>query len=75
MKDAWRVKAEANGGRQMRATIDDQNFDNYSVGYTFADGTTFFYVGRTIRSGWTSWKPSWRTHPTTRPSAARRRAL
>ncbi len=58
MKDAWPVKAEANGGRQMRATIDDQNFDNYSVEYTFADGTKFFYVGRTIRSGWTSWKPS-----------------
>jgi len=48
MKDAWPVKAEANGGRQMRAKIDDQNFDNYSVEYTFADGTKFFYFGRTI---------------------------
>lgn len=48
MKDAWPVKAEANGGRQMRAKIDDHNFDNYSVEHTFADGTKFFYFGRTI---------------------------
>ena len=26
----------------------DQNFDTYSVEYTYADGTKFFFDGRTI---------------------------
>jgi predicted dehydrogenase len=46
MKDAWPVKAEALGGRHFRGDNVDQNFDNYSVEYTFADGTKFFYYGR-----------------------------
>ena len=48
MKDAWPVQAEATGGRHMQGKINDQNFDNYAVEYTFADGAKFFYGGRTI---------------------------
>jgi predicted dehydrogenase len=46
MKDAWPIKAHATGGRHYRGNAVDQNFDNYSVEYTFADGTRFFFVGR-----------------------------
>lgn len=46
MKNAWPVKAQANGGRHDRGTYIDQNFDTYSVEYTFADGTKFFLEGR-----------------------------
>lgn len=46
MKDAWPVKAHATGGRHYRGNSVDQNFDNYSVEYTFEDGTKFFYYGR-----------------------------
>jgi predicted dehydrogenase len=48
MKDAWPIKAHATGGRHFRGDNIDQNFDNYSVEYTFADGTKFFYYGRTM---------------------------
>jgi predicted dehydrogenase len=43
------VKAEATGGRHYRGQIDDQNFDNYAVEYTFADGAKFFYSCRVMR--------------------------
>jgi predicted dehydrogenase len=46
MKDAWPVKAYATGGRQYRGNNVDQNFDHYSVEYTFADGTKLFFTGR-----------------------------
>lgn len=46
MKDAWPVKAHATGGRHYRGNSLDQNFDNYSVEYTFPDGTKLFYIGR-----------------------------
>jgi predicted dehydrogenase len=46
MKDAWPVKAHATGGRHYRGNNVDQNFDNYSVEYIFADGTRFFFIGR-----------------------------
>lgn len=46
MKDAWPVRAHATGGRHYRGNSVDQNFDNYSVEYTFADGMKFFFVGR-----------------------------
>jgi predicted dehydrogenase len=46
MKDAWPVKAEAFGGRHYRGEFVDQNFDNYTVEYTFEDGTKFHYYGR-----------------------------
>ena len=48
MKDAWPVKAQASGGRHYRGDNVDQNFDNYSVEYTFADGAKLFLDGRTI---------------------------
>jgi predicted dehydrogenase len=51
MKNAWPVSAHALGGRHYRYTprgvpYVDQNFDNYSVEYTFADGTKMFFNGR-----------------------------
>ncbi len=48
MKDAWPVQAQASGGRHYRGNSIDQNFDNYSVEYTFADGTKLFLYGRCI---------------------------
>jgi predicted dehydrogenase len=53
MKNEWPVKAQALGGRQYRQspegiTYVDQNFDTYSVEYTYADGTKFYFDGRTI---------------------------
>jgi len=49
MKNAWPVKAEATGGRHFCGKLDDQNFDSYGVEWTFADGTKFFYSGRTMK--------------------------
>lgn len=46
MKDAWPVEAKAAGGRHYRGDYVDQNFDTYSVEYTFADGTKLFLEGR-----------------------------
>jgi predicted dehydrogenase len=48
MKNAWPVRAQALGGRQYRGNAIDQNFDHYSVEYTFGDGTKLFLEGRTI---------------------------
>jgi predicted dehydrogenase len=48
MKDAWPVKAQASGGRHFRGNKIDQNFDTYSVEYTFADGAKFMLEGRCI---------------------------
>ena len=48
MKDDWPVKAQGSGGRHYRQDYVDQNFDTYSVEYTFKDGTKFFLEGRTI---------------------------
>ena len=48
MKDAWPVKAQALGGRHYRGDNVDQNFDHYSVEYTFADGTKLWLDGRNI---------------------------
>jgi predicted dehydrogenase len=53
MKNAWPVSAQALGGRHYRKSPEgieyvDQNFDNYSVEYTFADGTKFIMDGRCI---------------------------
>ncbi|MCA9042654.1 MAG: gfo/Idh/MocA family oxidoreductase, partial [Planctomycetaceae bacterium] len=48
MKDAWPVQADGSGGRHYRGDNVDQNFDTYSVEYTFADGTKLFLRGRTI---------------------------
>jgi predicted dehydrogenase len=51
IKGAWPVKAQAVGGRHYRespegVTYVDQNFDTYSIEYTYADGTKFFFDGR-----------------------------
>ena len=51
MKGAWPVKAHALGGRHYRESEEgvlyvDQNFDTYSVEYTYADGTKFAFDGR-----------------------------
>jgi predicted dehydrogenase len=48
MKGAWPVEAKASGGRHYRGTDVDQNFDTYSVEYTFGDGTKLFLEGRTM---------------------------
>jgi predicted dehydrogenase len=48
MKDAWPVKAKASGGRHYRGNYIDQNFDTYSVEYTFADGDKLQLEGRNI---------------------------
>ncbi len=48
MKDAWPVRAKGYGGRHYREGTVDQNFDTYSVEYTFPDGTKLFIDGRTI---------------------------
>ncbi len=46
MKDAWPVKATGSGGRHYRGDAIDQNFDTYSVEYTFDDGAKMFLEGR-----------------------------
>jgi predicted dehydrogenase len=53
MKNAWPIKAQALGGRHYRRNADgklyvDQNFDSYSVEYTFADGAKFIMDGRCV---------------------------
>jgi predicted dehydrogenase len=48
MKDAWPVKAQAQGGRHYRGDKIDQNFDNYTVEYTFADETKMYMHGRNM---------------------------
>jgi predicted dehydrogenase len=51
MKNDWPVKAQALGGRHYKKSPEgvayvDQNFDTYSVEYTFPDGSTFVMDGR-----------------------------
>lgn len=53
MKGSLPVKAQALGGRHYRTTPEgepsiDQNFDNYSVEYTYDDGSKFYFDGRCI---------------------------
>ena len=53
MKDEWPVKAQALGGRHYKESPEgvayvDQNFDTYSVEYTYANGSKFFMDGRCI---------------------------
>jgi predicted dehydrogenase len=49
MKNAWPVQAQGMGGRVYRENYVDQNFDTYSVEYTFGDGAKMFLEGRTIQ--------------------------
>jgi predicted dehydrogenase len=53
MKDAWPVQARATGGRMYREDNVDQNFDNYAVEYTFADGAKLMLEGRNMPNCWT----------------------
>jgi predicted dehydrogenase len=50
MKDAWPIQARGSGGRHFHndsgSTDIDQNFDVYSVEYTFADGAKLWLEGR-----------------------------
>lgn len=48
MKNKWPVRAHALGGRHYRGDYIDQNFDTYSVEYTFDDGTKLHMEGRTM---------------------------
>jgi predicted dehydrogenase len=48
MKNGWPVKAQALGGRHYRGEAVDQNFDSYSVEYTFDDGTKMYLDGRCV---------------------------
>jgi predicted dehydrogenase len=48
MKDAWPVEAKGFGGRHYRGNNVDQNFDTYSVEYTFADGAKLYLYGRGV---------------------------
>ena len=48
MKNKWPVKAHALGGRHYKKNFVDQNFDTYSVEYTFDDGSKLFFNGRTM---------------------------
>ncbi len=48
MKGAWPVSAKGSGGRHFRGNYIDQNFDSYSVEYTFADGAKLFLEGRNV---------------------------
>jgi predicted dehydrogenase len=46
MKNAWPVRAQGQGARLYRGNAVDQNFDNYSIEYTFGDGTKLFVYSR-----------------------------
>jgi predicted dehydrogenase len=46
MKNDWPIKAQGLGGRHYRRDSVDQNFDSYSVEYTFADGARLIMDGR-----------------------------
>lgn len=46
MKGTWPVRAHATGGRHDRGDAVGQNFDTYTVEYTYPDGTKLFYYGR-----------------------------
>ena len=48
MKGAWPVQAQGSGGRHYRGDSIDQNLDNYSIEYTYPDGTKLFFYGRCI---------------------------
>ena len=48
IKNDWPVEARASGGRHYRGDFIDQNFDAYSVEYTFSDGTKLYMDGRNM---------------------------
>jgi predicted dehydrogenase len=46
MKDAFPISAKGYGGRHYRLECVDQNFDSYTVEYSFADGAKLMLEGR-----------------------------
>jgi predicted dehydrogenase len=48
MKNDFPVKVQATGGRHYRGDMIDQNFDHYSMEYTFKDGAKMTCDGRTM---------------------------
>jgi predicted dehydrogenase len=56
MKDAWPVEARGIGGRHYRSDsrgeFIDQNFDHYTVEYTFDDGTKLMLESRNMPGCW-----------------------
>lgn len=48
IKGAWPVEAHGVGGRHYRGESLDQNFDTYSVQFTYPDGTKLFFDGRNM---------------------------
>lgn len=53
MKNAWPVSAQGIGGRHYKESPEgvrfvDQNFDTYSIEYTFADGSKMYFDGRCV---------------------------
>jgi predicted dehydrogenase len=48
MKNAWPTKATGTGARTYRDNYIDQNFDTYSIEYTYDDGAKFLLEGRNI---------------------------
>jgi predicted dehydrogenase len=48
MKNAWPVSAMGLGGRHYRLNCIDQNFDSYSIEYTFPDGAKLIMDGRSM---------------------------
>jgi predicted dehydrogenase len=48
MKGGWPVEAAGSGGRMFRNNCIDQNFDTYSIEYTFGDGSKFDLQGRNM---------------------------
>ena len=48
MKGSWPVRAQGSGGRCFRGDSVDQNFDNHTVQYNFADGTELWMQARNI---------------------------
>jgi predicted dehydrogenase len=58
MKGAWPIEAQALGARHLKGSAVDQNLDNYSVEYTYPDGSKLFYSGRNMpgcRTGFSSY--------------------
>ncbi len=50
MMGEWPITADGAGGRHYKGHITDQNFDVYSVEYTFAGGQKFIYESRLMNN-------------------------
>lgn len=52
MKGSWPVKVQGTGARAFPNSGIDQNFDNYNIEYTFADGAKLHCEGRFLSGCW-----------------------